>query len=60
MLIDMAKQVGRVGSIGSPVKTGHGSKLVIFKWIIQVTGQTDYGSNGTGQNGSDLFCHAYL
>ena len=38
--LDMAKQAGRVGSIGSRVKTGHGSKWVIFKRVNRVTGQT--------------------
>ena len=33
----------RVGSIGSRVKTGHGSKRVIFKWVNRVTGQTGRG-----------------
>ena len=32
-----------VGSIGSRVKTGHGSKRVIFKRVIQVAGQTGRG-----------------
>ena len=50
----------RVGSIRSSVKTGHELKQIIFKWVIQVTGQTGYESNGTGQNGSDPFCHVYL
>ena len=30
----------RVGSIESRVKTGHGSKRVIFKWVNWVAGQT--------------------
>ena len=32
-----------VGSIGSRVKTGHGSKRVIFKRVIRVAGQTGRG-----------------
>ena len=33
----------RVGSIESRVKTGHGSKRVIFKWVNRVTSQTGRG-----------------
>ena len=44
----------RVGSNGLRVKTGHGSKRVIFKRVNRVTGQT-----GCGSNGSDPFCHVY-
>ena len=33
----------RVGSIGSRVKTGHGSKRVIFKQVNRVAGQTGHG-----------------
>ena len=33
----------RVGSIESRVKTGHGSKRVIFKRFIRVAGQTGRG-----------------
>ena len=33
----------RVGSIESRVKTGHGSKRVIFKWVNWVAGQTGRG-----------------
>ena len=33
----------RVGSIGSRVKTGHGSKRVIFKLVNRVAGQTGRG-----------------
>ena len=33
----------RVGSIGSQVKTGHGSKRVIFKQVNRVIGQTGRG-----------------
>ena len=36
----MAKRADRVGSIGLRVKTGHGSKRVIFKRVNRVTGQT--------------------
>ena len=36
----MAKRADRVGSIGLRVKTGHGSKRVIFKRINRVTDQT--------------------
>ena len=39
----MAKRVGRVGSIGSRVKTGYGSKRVIFKRVNRVAGQTGCG-----------------
>ena len=42
-------------SIGSRVKTGHGSKRVIFKWVNRVTGQTGCGSNGSGQTGLTRF-----
>ena len=38
--LDMAKRAGRVRSIGSLVKTGHGSKRVIFKRVNWVAGQT--------------------
>ena len=38
--LDMTKQADRVGSIRSRVKTGHGSKWIIFKRVNRVTGQT--------------------
>ena len=41
--LDMAKLAGWVGSIGSQVKTGYGSKRVIFKWVNRVAGQTGHG-----------------
>ena len=41
--LDMAKRAGWVGSIGSQVKTGYGSKRVIFKWVNRVAGQTGRG-----------------
>ena len=34
--VDVAKQAGRVGSIGFEGQTGHGSKQVIFKWVNRV------------------------
>ena len=39
----MAKQAGQIGLIGSRVKTGHGSKRVIFKRVNRVAGQTGRG-----------------
>ena len=41
--LDMVKRAGRVGSIGSRVKTGHRSKRVIFKRVDRVAGQTGRG-----------------
>ena len=41
--LDMEKRAGWVGSIGSQVKTGYGSKRVIFKWVNRVAGQTGRG-----------------
>ena len=41
--LDMAKRAGWVGSIGSQVKTGYGSKRIIFKWVNRVAGQTGRG-----------------
>ena len=51
----MVKRVDWARSIGSWVKTGYGSKQVIFKQVNRVTGQMGYGSNGT-----DPFCHVYI
>ena len=45
----------RVGSNGSQVKTGHGSKRVIFKRVNRVTSQTGCGSNGSGQTSLTRF-----
>ena len=41
--LDIAKRTGWVGSIGSQVKTGYGSKRVIFKRVNRVAGQTGRG-----------------
>ena len=40
MLVDTVKQVDRVRSIGSWVKTGCRSKRVIFKRVNRIAGQT--------------------
>ena len=39
---NMAKRLGRVGSIGLADQTGHKSKHVIFKWVNWVTGQVGF------------------
>ena len=41
--VDVAKMVGRVGSIGFAGQTGHMSKCVIFKQVSQVVGQSGRG-----------------
>ena len=60
----MAKRAGRVhvrvGSIGSRVKTGHGSKRVIFKWVNRVTGQRVAGQTGLTRFAMSNFIAFYV